>query len=110
MYKKKVAALLGHIIRCKSDDPLREATFFGDSLRKKELDIKRVGHPKLCWTTLAFKLAWEKIKDAVGKSETRFDETNTEIMRDSCKETLFLRSHPQKGCERASLPNEGVIM
>ena len=49
-------------------------------MMKKELQVRRLGHPKLCWISLAMKNAWYHIKGHIDKKDVDFDENNPDII------------------------------
>ena len=54
--------LLGHLIRAKEDDPLKEVTFNPDTMEIKAVGCRRVGRPKTHWIHTVMRTAWDEIK------------------------------------------------
>ena len=54
-YKLRKLKLLGHVIRCGEEDPMRQVTFQQNSRRDLTFGQRRIGRPKNQWTTEAKK-------------------------------------------------------
>ena len=62
-WKKAKLALLGHIIRTNTNDPLRQVIFEKDTLHPREIFKRRSGKPRLDWTINTLTLAWDTIME-----------------------------------------------
>jgi len=70
-HEKRRSNLLGHLIRCENEDPLRQITFQNDSARRNIIGKKRVGKPRQNWIHQAKKHVWNNIlKKAEDYTET----------------------------------------
>ena len=61
--RTQASKILGHIVRAPADDPMRQATFVGDSLAQHHTTRKRVGRPRTNWTSHHLAAAWAKASD-----------------------------------------------
>ena len=53
--------LLGHEIKSKNDDPMRQVTYLNDTVKIKKPIFRRVGRPRQDWTYTALEKAWTLI-------------------------------------------------
>ena len=51
---------MGHVIRAREDDPLREVTLYQGSANPLEYDKRRVGKPREQWAKNAMEEVWKK--------------------------------------------------
>ena len=58
--KEAALKLYGHIIRREVIDPLRQATFVGNSIKKVIPYKRKVGRPTYKWQDMCAREAWEK--------------------------------------------------
>ena len=77
--------LLGHIIRAKDTDPLYKSTFKRGRLTPNLRKRKRVGRPRIHWTTGVMKRTWKKVKHVLtdGPAEKcKYREGSNRVHRD----------------------------
>ncbi len=58
IYQQRVLKWFGHILRLPDAAPERQVTVWASTAEPRLYGVKRVGKPRLHWTTMALKLAW----------------------------------------------------
>ena len=90
--KERRLKLLGHVIRAKEEDPMKEVTFNPNTMEIKAVGFKRVGRPKTHWIHTVMKEAWEEIKHAHPEELQDYDDLLRQ--KEIIKQTAHDRRYP----------------
>ena len=71
VYQERRRKLLGHIIRAKEDDPLRQVTLEKGKARPPNFGKKRVGKPRTRWADDALDRVWKEFRKDAPKRNSR---------------------------------------
>ena len=74
--KNKAASLLGHIIRTSNEDPIRQTTFFNDSIKPLFYERNRRGRKRLAWVEETLNHVWRTLRRHMGFQKNKFNINN----------------------------------
>ena len=66
------------MLRAPNTDPLRQATFRRNSATPFLNQVKRVGRPRVQWTTQALESVWNTVRDEIGVPDEIYDRNDEE--------------------------------